>query len=82
MDLAIEVKKVIADTLEIEERELTEGKKLYDSVGVDSTEMVEISVALGKHFGLKVLASEVTKDSTPEDIIELIAQKKSKQAGS
>lgn len=76
MDLKAEVKKVIAETLEVSENELAQGQKLYDSIGVDSTEMVELAVALSKHFQIKVQANEVTKDSTPEDIIKVIEEKK------
>lgn len=77
MSLKDEVKKVIADTLEVETGEVADGKNLYDSIGVDSTEMVEICVALRKHFQVKVEANEVTKNSTPEDIVGVIEAKKS-----
>ncbi|MCF7916243.1 MAG: acyl carrier protein [Candidatus Omnitrophica bacterium] len=77
MSVKEEVKKVIADTLEVGAEEVEDGKNLYDSIGVDSTEMVEICVALGKHFQIKVEANEVTKDSTPEDIVGVIEGKKS-----
>ncbi len=76
MDLKEEVKKVIADTLEVGIEEVEDGKNLYDSIGVDSTEMVEVCVALGKHFGTKIQANEVNKDSIPEDIVKIIEQKK------
>lgn len=76
MSLKEEVIQVIVDTLEVEKEELVEGKKLYDSIGVDSTEMVELTVALSKNFGIKVKADEVTKNSTPEDIVKVVEQKR------
>lgn len=76
MSLKEEVRQLIVETLEVTQEELVEGKKLYESIGVDSTEMVELVVALNKHFGVKVQASEVTKDSTPEDIVKVIEEKK------
>ncbi len=76
MGIKEEIKGVIANTLEVEESELAEGKKLYESIGVDSTEMVEVAVALSKHFGVKIQANEVTKDSTLEDIIGVVEQKR------
>lgn len=79
MDLKEEVKKVIAETVEVERDELVEGKKLYDSIGVDSTEMVETAVALSKHFGINLKANEISKDSTPEDIIEVVAKKQAEK---
>lgn len=76
MNLKEEVKKVIADTLDVKEDEVGEGKNLYESIGIDSTEMVEVTVALGKHFGVKFENNEITKSSTPEDIVKCIEEKK------
>ena len=76
MGLKEEVIDLIAQTLEVGKDEVTEGKKLYDSIGVDSTEMVELTVSLGKHYGVKIESNEITKDSTPEDIVKVIESKK------
>lgn len=77
MGLKEEVIEKIAQTLEVGRDELVEDKKLYDSIGVDSTEVVELTVSLGKHFGVKIETNEITKDSTPLDITGLIEKKKS-----
>jgi acyl carrier protein len=66
----------IADILDVDVTELAEDKKLYDSVGVDSTEMVELCVSLGKRFGVKIANNEITKFSTPLEITQLIESKK------
>ncbi|MFH1504917.1 MAG: acyl carrier protein [Candidatus Omnitrophota bacterium] len=76
MDLKAEVLDVICKTLDISEDELKDGQKLYDSIGVDSTEMVEVVVTLNKHFGIKIETSEITKFSTPEEVISVIEKKK------
>ena len=76
MGLKEEVIDLLASTLDVGKDELVEDKKLYDSIGVDSTEIVELSVSLGKHFGVKIEANEVTKFSTPLEIAELIEKKK------
>ncbi len=76
MGLKEEVVDVICNTLEVGKDELKEGQKLYDSIGVDSTEMVEVVVTLNKHFGIKIETNEVTKFSTPEDIVSVIESKK------
>ena len=70
-----DVLNAIADTLDVKVEELTEDKKLYDSIGVDSTEMVELCVALGKRFGVKIETNEITKFSTPLEITQLIEKK-------
>ncbi len=76
MELKEEVIDLIAKTLEVKKDEVTENEKLYDSIGVDSTEMVELTVALSKHFGVKIQTNEVTKDSSPLDIVKVIESKK------
>lgn len=76
MSLKEEVLDLIAKTLEVKVEELKEGQKLYDSIGVDSTEAVELVVSLKKHFGVEIETDEVTKFSTPEDIVAVIEKKK------
>ncbi len=76
MGLNEEVLDLIASTLEVKKEELKEGQKLYDSIGVDSTEMVELVVSLNKHFGVKIETNEITKFSTPQDITGVVAGKK------
>lgn len=76
MSLKEEIIGVIAKTLDIEEGEIKEDQKLYDSIGVDSTEMVELVVTFNKHFGVKVENNEITKFSTLNDIVDIITKKK------
>ncbi|MFA5008401.1 MAG: acyl carrier protein [Candidatus Omnitrophota bacterium] len=76
MALKEDVINAIADILDVKVSELTESEKLYDSIGVDSTEMVELCVSLGKKFGVKIAANEITKTSTPLEITALIERKK------
>ena len=76
MALKDDVVNAIADILDVKVQELAENKKLYDSIGVDSTEMVELCVSLGKKFGIKIANNEITKFSTPLEITQLIEKKK------
>ncbi|MBP7087800.1 MAG: acyl carrier protein [Candidatus Omnitrophica bacterium] len=76
MNLKEEVLNLISKTLDVDKEELIENQALYDSIGVDSTEMVELVVAINKCFGIKVLANEITKNSTPLQIVDAIEKKK------
>lgn len=76
MGLKEEVVKLICKTLVIEASEFKEGQKLYDSIGVDSTEMVELVVSLNKQFGIKLETDEVTKFSTLEEIVAVVDKEK------
>jgi acyl carrier protein len=71
-----DVVNAIADILDVKAEELTADKKLYDSIGVDSTEMVELCVSLSKRFNVKIATNEITKFSTPLEITQLIEEKK------
>jgi len=76
MELKKEVIELISKTLDIEDNEIKADQKLYDSIGVDSTEMVELVVTFNKHFGVKLETNEITKFSTVEEIVDLIERKK------
>lgn len=76
MGIKEDVLGVICDVLDVEEQEITRDKALCDSLGVDSTEMVELSVALGKKLCVKLEQREITNKHTPEDIISIIENKK------
>ncbi|MCK4912096.1 MAG: acyl carrier protein [Candidatus Omnitrophica bacterium] len=76
MELKKEVIELISKTLDINEDEVKADQKLYDSIGVDSTEMVELVVTFNKHFGVKIETNEITKFSTVNEIVDLIERKK------
>ncbi|MBU4310137.1 acyl carrier protein [bacterium] len=76
MSVEEEVKEVIVQTLSVKPEEVKVEEKLSDSLGVDSTEMVDLTVALEKKFGVKIDAKEITKSSSPQEIVTLIESKK------
>ena len=76
MGLKEEIIEVISKTLDIGKDEVKEDQKLYDSIGVDSTEMVELVVSFNKHFGVKIEANEITKFSTINEIVGVLEKKK------
>lgn len=76
MDTKAKVKDVIVKLLKVKPEELKEGQTLEQSLGVDSTEMVEICIALQKEFGMQLGEKEVTKYQTLDQIVGVISQKK------
>jgi acyl carrier protein len=68
MDIKIKIKEVLANLLKVKIEELKDDSTLIDSIGVDSTEMVESVIALEKSFGVKLSPKEITKNSTINDI--------------
>ena len=69
------IKEVLINLLKVRPEELKEDVKLYDGIGVDSTEMVETVIALEKAFCTKLSPKEITKFSTINDIEKVIQSK-------
>jgi len=72
------VKEVLANLLKVKIEELKDDISLQDSIGVDSTEMVESVIALEKSFGVKLNIKEITKNSTISEIANNIQSKLTK----
>jgi len=75
METKEKIKGVFVNLLKVRPDELKDDVKLYDSIGVDSTEMVEAVIALEKSFGTKLSLKEITKFSTINDIEKVINSK-------
>ena len=70
------VKEVIVHLLKVKPEELKEGQSLEQSLGVDSTEMVEVCIALQKEFSVQIAEKEVAKQHTVDEIAQVIDAKK------
>jgi acyl carrier protein len=57
------VKTIIAAQIGAEESEIIDDAKLYEEVGVDSLDVVEITMALEEEFGHEI-------DSFPDEVVE------------
>ena len=75
MSVEQEVQEIIIKTLKILPTELKVAERLYDSLGVDSTEMVELVIALEKKFGVVIEEKRITKFSSPREIIAIMLSK-------
>ena len=69
------VKSVLKKVLDIKESEIVPGAKLDDSLGIDSTEMVEIAVVLKKELGIQLKDNELKKTQSFNEIVELLKSK-------
>ena len=78
MDIKLKVKDVLSDLLKVKIDELKDDVSLINSIGVDSTEMVETVIALEKVFAVKLSPKEITKNSTINDIANHIQSKLTK----
>lgn len=76
MQLKEEVIDIVCQVLDVDKSELDCQKSLYDCLGVDSTEMVEISVAINKKLGVKLGQREITNKHSLDEIVKLLEGKK------
>ena len=69
------VKNLFNKVLDIAPEEVKPDEKLSDSLGIDSTEMVEISVGLKKEFSVSIADNEIKKTHTFNEIIGILKSK-------
>ncbi|MCM8795207.1 MAG: acyl carrier protein [Candidatus Omnitrophica bacterium] len=75
MDIKGRIKDILVTLLKVRCEELKDDLSLEASIGIDSTEMVEVVIALEKAFGKKLSPKEITKFSTLNDIEKIIQAK-------
>lgn len=76
MSVEVKVKEVIVKTLGLRQPDIDPNVKLYEGIGVDSTEMVEIRLALEKELGIRLDEKEISKFQSVNDIVGIINSKK------
>ncbi len=72
MDLEQKVKEVFKDVLDIGPEEIKQGEKLDMVLGIDSTEMVEITVGIKKAFNLTIPNNQFKKTQTFNEIVDFL----------
>ncbi len=75
MSVEQSVKEVIVQTLSVKPEEVKIDQSLSDSLGMDSTEIVDLKVALEKKFNVKFDPQEINKSSSPAEIVSLLERK-------
>lgn len=72
MSLEEKVKGIFKDVLDIGPEEIKENEKLDIALGIDSTEMVEITVALKRAFNLTIPNNQFKKTQTFNELVAFI----------
>lgn len=75
MSIEQAVKDVFNKVLDVSGDEIKPDEKLDASLGVDSTEMVEISVGIKKETGLDIADNELKKTHSFNEIIKILKSK-------
>jgi len=74
MSIEERVNRVLVDGVGLEPKEIIPGASMKDDLGVDSTEMVEVVVALEKEFGVKIPDGVITGASRVSDIVSYFSK--------
>jgi acyl carrier protein len=74
-DLFIEIKKVLVNVFEFEERILIPGTHLYEDLGLDSLDFIDLSVQFGADIGVKFTDEDFRLIRTLSDIVEVVHKK-------
>ena len=75
MEVREKIRETIISLLKLKPQELMDNEKLCDGIGADSTELVELVIALEKAFGVKLTAKEITKFCSVNDIEKTLQSK-------
>ena len=75
MDIKEKVKNLLIELFEIDSDEINDDVELYSGLGLDSTETVELILAIEKLFGIKIQEKEITKFSCCKDVAQVIQGK-------
>ena len=63
---------LIASKMKLEEKEITPEKHLFNDLGADSLDFVELSMMLEREFNVKFSEDEMANAKTVGDLYELI----------
>ena len=74
-DIETKLKAIFKKVLDIQESEIVPGAKLDESLGIDSTEMVEIFVVIKKEMGVSLKDNELKKTHSFNEIVEILKSK-------
>jgi len=75
MEIRETIRDILVKVLKVKPGEIQDEVPLYDGLGVDSTEMVEVIILLGKTFGREITPKEVNKFSSLNDIEKVVRTK-------
>ena len=71
---------LISSKLKVAESEVTEDKNLFNDLGADSLDFVELSMNLEREFNLRFSEEDTSKIKTVGDVYRLIDKYKNKKS--
>ena len=71
-----EIKRIVVDKLQVDEKQVTEEASFIEDLGADSLDTVELVMDLEEHFGIEIPDEDAEKLKTVKDAVDYITVKK------
>lgn len=71
-----QIKKILVETMDIEEERITLDAKLKDDLNLDSLDSVELIMSAEEEFGIEIPDEDVMNFKTVNDIVNYIEEHK------
>lgn len=71
-----QIKKILIETMDIEEEKITLDAKLKDDLNLDSLDSVELIMSAEEEFGIEIPDDDVMNFKTVNDIVNYIEEHK------
>ena len=71
-----QIKKILVETMDIEEEKITLEAKLKDDLNLDSLDSVELIMSAEEEFGIEIPDEDVMNFKTVNDIVNYIEEHK------
>jgi len=71
-----EVKRIVVEKLQVDEKQVTMEASFIEDLGADSLDTVELVMDLEEHFGIEIPDEDAEKLKTVKDAVDYIAKKK------
>lgn len=71
-----QIKKILVETMDIEEEKITLDAKLKDDLNLDSLDSVELIMSAEEEFGIEIPDEDVLNFKTVNDIVNYIEEHK------
>ncbi|NLI74954.1 MAG: acyl carrier protein [Candidatus Riflebacteria bacterium] len=71
-----EIKRIVVDKLQVDEKQVTMEASFIEDLGADSLDTVELVMDLEEHFGIEIPDEDAEKLKSIKDAVDYITQKK------
>ena len=71
-----QIKKILVETMDIEEEKITLDAKLKDDLNLDSLDSVELIMSAEEEFGIEIPDEDVMNFKTVNDVVNYIEEHK------